>query len=71
MSRPKDSLNIGNVDPETMALIDNAARANRTSKSCIARMLLDTIKYLPPEKLRHVSPVPGILGITKEETHAE
>ena len=71
MSRTNDSLNIGRVDPETLALIENAARVNRTSMSSIARMLLDTIKYLPPEKLRHVSPVPGILGISKEETHAE
>ena len=59
------------VDSEMMARIDAVAEMNNISRSAVVRMFLELARYVPAEKLRFTSPVPGILGITKEETHAE
>lgn len=55
-----------NCDSEVMELIDKVAKKNHTSRSAIARMLLELIKYIPAEKLVEKSPIPGILGLGKE-----
>ena len=58
------------LDSETIEMIEEAARINGSSRSAIARMVLQTIRYLPFNRLRETSPVPAILGIdTKEVIH--
>lgn len=59
-----------NLDTGTIALIDEAAAKNHTSRSAIARMFLQLIKHVPVNRLQEKSPVPAILGIeTKEVRH--
>ena len=53
--------------PETMALVDQAAERNNISRSAVIRMFLDLIRYIPVEKLRETSPVPGYLGLSNKE----
>lgn len=60
-----------NCDVETMALIDQAALENHTSRSAIARMFLQLVKYIPVEQLKETSPIPGFLGIDKTHTIKE
>lgn len=59
------------IDTKTADQIDTAARANDTSRSAIARMLLQLIRYVPVEDLHETSPIPGLLGIDKESNHAD
>lgn len=60
-----------NLDTETIELIDKAARKNETTRSAVARMMLELIHYLPNEKFRSVSPLPFLLGLNKEANHAD
>ena len=71
MKREYGKLNVVNIDPETMACINKAAEINQTSRSCIARMFLQLIKQIPSENLNQVSPVLSVLGIRKENHHAD
>lgn len=58
-------------DAETMALIDKAAEINDISRSAVAAMFLQLVRYVPVDRLRETSPVPTLLGInTKEAIHA-
>jgi len=59
------------IDTTTLDQIDGAARANDTSRSAIARMLLQLIRYVPVEDLHETSPIPGLLGISKEAYHGD
>jgi hypothetical protein len=52
-----------NLDVETIQAIEEAARLNHTSRSAIARMLLQIIQYVPVNQLRELSPVPYFFGI--------
>jgi len=58
------------LDENTMALIDAAASSNKMSRSAVVRMFLDLVGYLPGESLKMSSPVPALLGITKEANYA-
>ena len=59
-------------DSKTASLIDEAARLNDTSRSAIANMLLQMIRYVPVDNLRETSPIPSLLGISKKEAnHAD
>ncbi len=66
----KDRFSI-NCDVETMGLIDDAAKRNHTSRSAVVRMFLQLVKYIPVEKLRETSPLPGILGIDVKQNIKE
>ena len=59
------------VDSEMMACIDEVARKNNISRSAVAHMFLDLVKYVPVEKLRFKSPILGLLGIDKENHHVD
>lgn len=52
-----------NCDLDVMALIDEAARQNNTSRSAVARLLLELVRVIPAEKLKQTSPVPAYFGI--------
>lgn len=51
------------VDSGTLDLIQKAAKLNGLSRSAVIRMLIQTICYIPLEKLKETSPVVHILGL--------
>jgi len=56
------------LDEQTLSLIDEAATRNNISRSAVIRMFVDLVNYLPPERLKSTSPIPALLGLTKEVT---
>ena len=54
------------LEPETIEVIERVARENGTTKSAVARNLLELIAFFPPAAFHKKSQLPEMLGLQKE-----
>ena len=56
------------IKPEIFEMIEEAARENKITRSEVTRMILEIIRYIPPDRFRKNSPIMEFLINNKEET---